>query len=416
MNDNELFSYSNSIHKILIVGLVGIGDFLHFIPTLKTLRAHFSNVEIDLLVFPNGLDNLLQGSSLINNIKIFPFEKYLYREERKYGSIKGIQEFVQIISSIRKTKYDLTVWPFAYTTWRKKVLNFLFNSKINIMHEDNSFWLNSILCRNTYWVPFYPNTHNVKLNQSLLEPLNIKVKEEKIDIPLSIEDITFGKKYLANLSKGRKRLFVGIHPTGKLLWCPYRQWGITKFSNLVDKISQKYDAIILLFGTKGEKKILKDMVNLVKTRCFVVDNCSLREVASIIGSLDLFIGNDSALVHIAASLDIKSISITGPTNFERTGPWGKQAYVIRLDIPCSPCFDIGYAFYCQYRVCLKRLEPEYVFSIVEKIINSREKEKNSFYPVVYSHPVDFQIDEEFPNFFLKRRKWELRHCLPVRSR
>lgn len=408
MKSNLLYD-DNSINKILIAGLCGIGDLLFFIPTLKALRTHYRNAEIDLLMFPNGVDNLLERNDLINHFIIFPFEKYIF-EKQEQNAFRRFQKIVQVILFVRKRKYELAIWPFAFTTFQKKALSFLFGAKANIIHKGRASLMDFVFCRNAYWIGFQKNIHNVKLNLSLLEPFNsIEIKDEKINISLSDEDIVFGKEYLNRLSNGKKKFFVGFHPGGKLLWSRYRQWEISKFADLADKISKRYNSFTLIFGTRGEKDILEKMANLMQTESVIIDSLSLREVSSIINLLDLFIGNDSALIHIAACLGIRSISITGPTNFERTGPWGEQAYVVRLGIPCSPCFDIGFAPYCPYHFCLKKLESNYVFSVIEKIINSPNKQKENFYPIIYNHPDIFHIEKAFPDFFLKRRNWESRH-------
>jgi ADP-heptose:LPS heptosyltransferase len=42
-------------------------------------------------------------------------------------------------------------------------------------------------------------------------------------------------------------------------------------------------------------------------------------------------------MHVAAALGKPAVSIFGPTNPVQVGPYGQPGFVVRLDLPCSPC-------------------------------------------------------------------------------
>ena len=44
---------------------------------------------------------------------------------------------------------------------------------------------------------------------------------------------------------------------------------------------------------------------------------------------NLFIGNDSGLMHLACACKLPTIALFGPTNDKVYGPWGKNNIVIR---------------------------------------------------------------------------------------
>ena len=44
---------------------------------------------------------------------------------------------------------------------------------------------------------------------------------------------------------------------------------------------------------------------------------------------NLFIGNDSGLMHLAVACKLKTIALFGPTNDIIYGPWGKGNIVLR---------------------------------------------------------------------------------------
>ena len=72
-------------------------------------------------------------------------------------------------------------------------------------------------------------------------------------------------------------------------------------------------------------------------------------------------GNDSALVHIAVAVGTPTVAIFGLTNHKAWGPYTggapeRHASVVRLDLPCMPCFyrghDLGTPQGCATRDCL----------------------------------------------------------------
>ncbi len=53
---------------------------------------------------------------------------------------------------------------------------------------------------------------------------------------------------------------------------------------------------------------------------------------------NLFITNDSSLMHIAAALKLNIVVIIGPTNKNYIYPWQTNYKIASLDLDCSPCF------------------------------------------------------------------------------
>jgi len=85
---------------------------------------------------------------------------------------------------------------------------------------------------------------------------------------------------------------------------------------------------------------------------------------------NVFVTNDSSLMHIASAMQLKVVAVIGPTNTNYIYPWKTNHRVASLQLDCAPCF-----FYSpkplsckrddiQFK-CIRELEVEKVFSVIE---------------------------------------------------
>jgi heptosyltransferase-2 len=111
---------------------------------------------------------------------------------------------------------------------------------------------------------------------------------------------------------------------------PSRCWPIARFAALAEWLSHEYHASVILLGAPGDPEF-SAALNLV-------GRTTLRQAAALIERCDLFIGNDSGLMHVAAAAKISVVEISGfprhgspshPNSPERFGPWGVPHRILR---------------------------------------------------------------------------------------
>ncbi|MCK4965789.1 glycosyltransferase family 9 protein, partial [bacterium] len=69
-----------------------------------------------------------------------------------------------------------------------------------------------------------------------------------------------------------------------------------------------------------------------------VDTESLFDTIRIMKRCRIFITNDSALMHIAAALNLNTIALFGPTHEEWVHPWKTTYKIARSGFDCDACF------------------------------------------------------------------------------
>jgi len=94
---------------------------------------------------------------------------------------------------------------------------------------------------------------------------------------------------------------------------------------------------LVILGGPAERAAGEDIASdLPRSRnlCGLTD---LPTAAAVIEQLDLFVSNDSGLMHVAAALKRPQVAIFGSTDPEATGPRNPRAQVVYNALPCSPC-------------------------------------------------------------------------------
>lgn len=192
-------------------------------------------------------------------------------------------------------------------------------------------------------------------------------------------DKEYARELLLKNNVTENEIVVGLHPgSGGQIG---KRWAKEKFVELGDELYEKYGAKVLLFGGPDEAGLKQDICALMKNKPVLVEG-TLKQTATVIGRCDLFISNDSGLMHIATAMGVPTIGVFGPTDPRRTSPWGEKNTIVAKDMPCIPCYK--YPFFstnsrieCQRMDCLKTISVEDILLAVRKQLSSsgnREKQ------------------------------------------
>jgi ADP-heptose:LPS heptosyltransferase len=99
-----------------------------------------------------------------------------------------------------------------------------------------------------------------------------------------------------------------------------------------------------------------------------VGRLSLRQTAELLASAGLVVANDSGLAHLAGAVGTPSLLLFGPTSHASLQPLAAGSRVLRMGLPCEPCWH-GERFHaCWQRIdCLRNLTVDRVESEIRSI-------------------------------------------------
>lgn len=346
--------------KILILALSGIGDALMFIPALKLLRQSLPSAQIDALTMYQGTKEIYETNPYFNKVIHFDFLK------------EGVLNSLKFVIGLRK-KYDATINVYPSNRKEYNFINFLLGAKKRVgveylrMNSSNLGWLNNVTVLEN------DKTHNVQINIKLIEKLlNKKFDEEPtMQIDLSNEDKEFADRFYKEKNISDKDFVVGFHPGCATLKNHIkRRWEPEKFSELGKKLIKEKNAKIFLFGGPEEEE-LKSVINktIDSINSFMINPKRFLQSIAIMKRCNVFVTNDSALMHVASAIGLKVIAIIGPTNPHYIHPWKTEHKIVSLNLDCAPCF-----FYTpkpltcsrtdvQFK-CIKELDVDMVYNII----------------------------------------------------
>ena len=350
--------------KILINALSGIGDALMFTPSLKLLKKAYPNSEIHALVMFRAVKDFYDRNSNVN--------KVIYYDFLSNGYLKSLK----FILSLRG-KYDVSINVYPSNRKEYNIINFLIGAKrraaIKYLRKDfeNFGFLNNVR------IVENDSLHNVQTNIALCEKLSEQHLnfEPPLEFPLQKEDFNYASTFLQQNNILQKDLVIGFHAgSATLKNHANRRWEPEKFAELGRLLIRNYNAKILLFGGPAEEQLKNNIVSLINHEdAHVVPSRNILESASVMKRCDVFVTNDSSLMHISSALQLKVVAIIGPTNPKYIYPWKTEHKIVSLNLDCAPCF-----FYSPRPLicnrndvkfkCIKELDVDRVYAAVLEFI------------------------------------------------
>jgi ADP-heptose:LPS heptosyltransferase len=93
----------------------------------------------------------------------------------------------------------------------------------------------------------------------------------------------------------------------------------------------------------------------------------LKVLAALYERASLVVTIDSGPMHLAAAMGTPVVALFGPTAPWRTGPFGAEHRVLRVEMACSPCLKRT----CRYNhECMEQLSVDQVVEAAAKVLSS----------------------------------------------
>lgn len=125
-----------------------------------------------------------------------------------------------------------------------------------------------------------------------------------------------------------------VHPTSRVR---YKCWAPEKWAEVVSELQKDFSARVMVTCSPDPKEM--EMVERTLSLCpsrpaAKLGGLTLGQLAALMERADLFLGVDSAPMHMAAAVGVPVVAVFGPSNDADWSPWGKINRVVRRPCPC----------------------------------------------------------------------------------
>jgi heptosyltransferase-1 len=336
--------------NILIVKLSAIGDVIHTLPSLSALRKLYPDAHITWVVEEAAVD-LVQKHPDLDAVLISRrkrWSKYLQR-----GQFRPFLEEIRFfIKTLRQRPYDLVI--DFHGLFKSSIIVFLSDGKIKLgydsLQELSGLFLNEK-------IPEDMHKHAVDRYLDFPRYLGAKIDNVQFILPSNKEAEEKTRILLDKYNLEDKR-FIAINPVA---YWETKLWNNENFAKLADLINNKLQMKIVFTGS--EKEPIEKITSLMTTEGINLGGATtLLELANLYKKARMVITTDSGPMHLAAAAETPVIALFGPTDPERTGPYGIGHTIVRAELPCSPCLLKK----CPTKKCMEDISPGQVFAAVEK--------------------------------------------------
>lgn len=200
----------------------------------------------------------------------------------------------------------------------------------------------------------------------LSAPGKDKLKEGIPELRVLDADRAFAENFLGEKGIDKMGLIIALHPGG---YFPAQRWPLERFALLADSLCKEYKAGIILLGSRDEERLLNKISSMMKTRPVTAIGLALDKLSAIIEQADIFVGNNSGLLHIAAALGRPTVSTMGPTVPWLWMPQGDNQIVLCHNLECGPC---GRGI-CKEHGCMNRITVEEMERAVQDLLSKLGK-------------------------------------------
>lgn len=310
------------IKNILVIGQDRFGDCILSTPALKALRLLVPDSNIIYLAHGKYGDIITVGNPNINEIIIFDKKE-----------IKNGLNLIKFILNLRSKKIDLAiVLPTHPVKLTNAVLSYISGAKFRIGYRSTYIKIDEIdeggMNKLFFNCPVdRPNNeaHEVEWNLKLIESIGFNSNnfDKNPQIYLTTAEKEEAGILINSLRKTRTAKLIGMHP----LVPDGNHWKLEDYIEFIDKVyNEKIAEIILFWHLRDEFKNIEFIMRKLKNKPIISpETKSIRNLASFISKLNLFIGKDTAGSHIAAAFSIPTIVLfTQRVNVNQWKPWGNS--------------------------------------------------------------------------------------------
>ena len=310
--------------RILVVCTRYIGDTALAIPFLRNLRAAFPDAVIDVCA-EGGARAVLADCPYVDEFVAWR------RADGRRGPAAALAAIRSQAAWLRSRGYDR-----AYLL-KRSFSGALLATLAGIPHRVGFAADGRILL--TRAVTVCQGRHQATRYLDLLRADGLPVDDGHNQNWISSESTARVAPIIGRLPAGRPRVFVAMRSTA-----PEKHWPTSRWVEVIRHLVRERACEVVLCGAAADipehDEVLRGVGPEVAEHVQDVSlQVRLRDTGALLAAMDVCVGVDTGLVHLAASHGVPVAVLFGPTDPNQWSPWTPRAIVLRSKVVRRPLRD-----------------------------------------------------------------------------
>ncbi len=290
-------------------------------PAVRTIRENLPEARITILAYPWVAD-IFRASPFVDEVMIFDPK----------GDHRGIGGLFRLAAELRRRRFDAAI--LLQNAFKAALLVFLARIPVRAGYRRDA--RGPLLTCGVKIDPAIRKVHQVHYYQDLCRRLGMTPGSDELFLAPDPGAAAWAEDEARRFNPENRPL-VGLNPGAA--YGPAKRWPAEDYAALAGRMVTDFDAMVAVFGTDDDKEAGRMISEAVPGRCLdLTGRTTLAQAMAMIGRLNLFITNDSGLMHVAAALKVPLAAIFGSTDPVATGPFAERVRIVRKEFDCQPCF------------------------------------------------------------------------------
>jgi ADP-heptose:LPS heptosyltransferase len=345
--------------KVVVPIVAGVGNALMALPMIRQLKRAMPDAHVTVIARLNAMAEPFRRLFDIKQV-----DEVLVNGRGARGQLRGIWW-------TRQRTPNVYLIPFPSNRWQYSLLAQASGAKRKLLHGYPVGYWHALHFLPAERFPAQRGLHDVVQNLRLLGQLGIKPDESEAPrFLLNDNDRTHATTMLRQIDLEEDQPFVAVHAgSAQTILAQAKRWPPAKYAQLIGQIDRP---VVLLEGpdeTGVANEILRHAIS-PKPRVLRLDG-PLGDAAAVLERASVYVGSDSGLAHLAASVGTPPITIFAPADPDRVSPFGYRHLVVQPAKSCVPCFEYPWKtpfpkMCCREPMCVTEVSVEQVLEKVEE--------------------------------------------------
>ena len=320
VSDRRQIDFSK-LNSVLIRGTNWIGDVVMTFPAIAAVRETLPKARITVLVKPWVAD-LVRMHPAVDEVVVY----------ERPGRHDGLGGLLTLARELREKRFDAAI--LLQNAIEAAILARLARIPVRAGYSTDARGL--LLTHPVERTPQIKTVHQSLYYLEMLKALGFRSSGGSLRIAATEQQRLSAERLMGQFGIAGCRPLVGISPGAA--YGPAKRWFPERFAAVADRLTERFSCPVLLFGSAGDRSSTEAVQSAAKSALIdIAGKTNLGDAIALIARCDLFVTNDSGLMHVAGALGVPTVAIFGSTNPQTTYPLGDRTLLIRRPVDCSPC-------------------------------------------------------------------------------